>query len=141
MPLELARDGGNGERALADGIRAVFALPVWADPHSPDGAGLVWSLYRDAPGPLSRTDLHTARDHADAAALLTTAAVHTSRGAGVRLPPHEAVVHQATGMISYRHEVTPDQALDLLRGHAYARGIDLAELAHHIVHGHRTLPH
>ncbi|MFK8844202.1 ANTAR domain-containing protein [Streptomyces sp. Ac-502] len=130
------------QQAMAHDIRAVFALPVLNGPAPARQAGLVLSLYRDRPGPISEADLRTAQDHTDAAdlLLLTTPVPTEDDLAHAWLLPTEAVVHQATGMISYRHTLTTGQALALLRAHAYTQETDLTTLAHAIVHDHLTLP-
>ncbi|MET9293420.1 GAF and ANTAR domain-containing protein [Streptomyces sp. NPDC003077] len=130
------------EQARAHGIRAVFALPVLSGPDPAQQPGLVLSLYRDRPGPIPEPDLHLAQDHADAADLLLLATPTPSEEdlAHTWLLPAEAVVHQAIGMISYRHAVGTGQALALLRAHAHTRGMDLSTLAHAVVHEHLTLP-
>ncbi|WP_150249722.1 ANTAR domain-containing protein [Streptomyces albofaciens] len=130
------------EQAQAHGIRAVFALPVLSGPDPAQQPGLVLSLYRDRPGPIPKADLHLAQDHADAADLLLLATPTPSEEdlSHAWLLPADAVVHQAIGMISYRHSVTTGQALALLRAHAHTRGTDLSALAHAVVHERLTLP-
>lgn len=130
------------EQARAHGIRAVFALPVLSGSDPSEQSGLVLSLYRDRPGLLPEVDLHLAQDHADAADLLLLATPTPSdeEFAHTWLLPTDAVVHQAIGMISYRHGVTTGQALALLRAHAHTRDMDLTALAHAVVHEHLTLP-
>ena len=46
-----------------------------------------------------------------------------------------AVIHQATGMVLAQLEVTPDEALLLLRGRAFAEGAKLREIAHAVIDG------
>ncbi|MGW0903192.1 GAF and ANTAR domain-containing protein [Streptomyces sp. NPDC002853] len=123
-------------RARAGEIRAVFALPVLSGSDPAGRFGLVLCLYRSRPGPISEADLHTAQDHADAAdLLLLTAPVSAGEEpAHAWLLPDDAVVHQAIGMISYRHALTAGQALALLRAHAHTQDMDLTSLAHAVVH-------
>ncbi|MEU7224385.1 GAF domain-containing protein [Streptomyces chrestomyceticus] len=130
------------EQARAHNIRAAFALPLIHGPRPGRQAGLVLTLYRDRPGPASETDLRTARTHADAAELLLLTAPAPTEDdlAHAWLLPADAVVHQAIGMISYRHTLTTGQALALLRAHAHTTETDLTALAHAIVHDHLTLP-
>jgi hypothetical protein len=45
-----------------------------------------------------------------------------------------AGIHQATGMVTAQLKVSPADALDLLRAHAYAHDLSLAEVAEQIVH-------
>ncbi|MFH9423277.1 ANTAR domain-containing protein [Streptomyces sp. NPDC017529] len=130
------------QQATAHHIRAAFALPVLSDTGPAPRAGLVLTLYRDRPGPITGPDLQTAQDHADATELLLLASPLPDEDdlAHAWLLPTDAVVHQAIGMISYRHGLTADQALALLRAHAQAQDTDLAVLAHAVVHDHHTLP-
>ncbi|MFH9426340.1 ANTAR domain-containing protein [Streptomyces sp. NPDC017529] len=130
------------QQAKTHGIRAVFALPVLNGTDPAQQAGLILTLYRDRPGPICEADLRTAQDHTDAADLLLLTAPEPTEDdlAHAWLLPTEAVVHQAIGMISYRHTLTTGQALALLRAHAYTQDIDLTALAHGIVHEHLTLP-
>lgn len=128
-------------QARDQGIQAVFALPVVHLRRSPQ-PGLVLCLYRDRPGALSEADLHTARTHADAAELLLLAvpAPNEDDASDAWLLPTDAVVHQATGMISYRHNLSTSQALALLRAHAHSNHTDLTALAQSIVRGGLRLP-
>ncbi|MFD4628411.1 GAF domain-containing protein [Streptomyces sp. NPDC058284] len=128
--------------ARAHGIRAVFALPVVGPRPSTPQPGLVLSLYRDRTGTLPEQDLDTARTHADAAELLllSVPAPEGDEVAEAWLLPTDALVHQATGMISYRHDLTAAQALALLRAHAHTRHTDLSDVAHAIVHEGLHLP-
>jgi ANTAR domain len=45
-----------------------------------------------------------------------------------------SVVHQATGMVMAQVRVVPEDALALLRGHAYALGTDVNDVALRVVH-------
>jgi hypothetical protein len=130
------------QQAKAHRIRAAFALPVLAGTDTARQAGLVMTLYRDRRGPLSPVDLQAAQDHADAAdLLLLTLPVPTDDDlAHAWLLPADAVVHQAIGMISYRHSLTTGQALALLRASAHTRGTNLTDLSHAVVDDHLTLP-
>jgi hypothetical protein len=44
-----------------------------------------------------------------------------------------SVVYQATGMVSVQLQVSPDDALAMLRAHAFAHGTTLNEIAEHVV--------
>jgi hypothetical protein len=129
-------------QARAKGIRAVFVYPVVDGDRTGSRAGLVLSLYDDRPGPLSAADLRVAGIQAHAAELLLLSVPMPAADtlAETWLLPLDAVIHQAVGVISYRHAVSTDQALALLRAHAHAEGVDLADLAAAVVHGGRRLP-
>lgn len=117
-------------------IAAVFAFPVTV------GAIHVGALdmYRRAPGPLSAGDLSHALRVADvvAVALLGLRA----GGSGDRPAPgwlevvgsgHRAEVYQATGMIAGALSIPAEQGLARLRGHAFAAGRSIGQVAHDIV--------
>ncbi|MFI0240441.1 ANTAR domain-containing protein [Streptomyces sp. NPDC016845] len=134
--------------ARSRGIRAAFALPApfpaTTGPGPGGVGGLVLSLYRDRPGPLSLADQHTATTHLSAALLLlrmTVAATPEDEHPSlIPLSQLHAVIHQASGMISYRHGIPVDQALDRLRAHALSHAVDLTDLAHAVVHEGRSIP-
>ncbi|MGW7067260.1 GAF and ANTAR domain-containing protein [Streptomyces sp. NPDC054855] len=133
------------QQAKAHHIRAAFALPVLNGADPAQQAGLVLSLYRHRPGPISDADLHTAQNHVNAADLLLLAMPVPSEDELIHawLLPADAVVHQAIGMISYRHALTTGQALALLRAHAHTRTTTLSDLAHAVIDDHvdlRDLP-
>ncbi|MEU5776604.1 GAF and ANTAR domain-containing protein [Streptomyces venezuelae] len=131
------------QQARAHGIRAAFALCALLEPdHSGPQPGLVMSVYRDRPGPLPHKDLETVRAHVHAADILLLAVPRPGENtaADAWFLHSDAVVHQATGMISYRHHVTAGQALALLRAHAHACQTDVRDLAHTVVHEGLHLP-
>jgi hypothetical protein len=130
------------KEARAHGIRAVFALPVVRPGRTDRRPGLVLTVYRDRPGALPEADLNTIRIHVLAAELLLLAVPAPDQDdlTDVWLLPADAVVHQATGMISYRHALTLSEALALLRAHAHTRQTDLTDLAHAVVHDSLQLP-
>ncbi|MEU3736460.1 MULTISPECIES: GAF and ANTAR domain-containing protein [unclassified Streptomyces] len=129
------------QQAKTHYIRAAYALPILNGADPARQAGLALTLYRHRPGPISDADLQVAQDHADAAdlLLLTTPVPTEDELVHAWLLPVEAVVHQAIGMISYRHSLTTGQALALLRAHAHTRATPLPSLARAIVHDHCTL--
>ncbi|CAM5389982.1 ANTAR domain-containing protein OS=Streptomyces alboniger OX=132473 GN=CP975_27950 PE=4 SV=1 [Streptomyces alboniger] len=130
------------EQARDHGIRAIYALPVQSGSVASRQAGLVLTLYRDRPGPLTDADREAAQAHAVAADLLLLSSpvpsAETPQHAWL-LPAH-AVVHQAVGMLSYRHALPTSEALALLRAHALTRETDLSSLAHAVVHENLDLP-
>ncbi|WP_447040539.1 ANTAR domain-containing protein [Streptomyces sp. DSM 118878] len=137
-------------RAREHGIRALYALPGQDGSVSARPTDLVLTLYRDRPGPASDGDLETARDHAAAADLLLVSPAAWSPTPSTVpsgedpddawLVPGPAVVHQAIGVLSYRHAVSTGEALALLRAHTRRLGTDLPSLAHAVVHEKRELP-
>lgn len=130
LAADLSRSSGNRWPAFAPaaveaGARAVFAFPLRV------GATRMGALdlHRDEPGDLSDDQ------HADALVLADIAArtllLHQSDapvGAALKL-----VVHQASGMVAAQLDVGVDEALARMRGHAFARGIDLDDVARAVV--------
>jgi len=104
-------------RALARGIRAVFALPVRLG-SVPVG---VLSVYRATAGPLSATDHARFCRYARAATVLLRAAryVNSAGQASGSLPQAAGEVQQAIGVIM--EHATVDAATALHRLRAYAR--------------------
>ncbi|WUN92361.1 GAF and ANTAR domain-containing protein [Streptomyces bobili] len=126
------------QQAAAAGVAAVYALPLG------DRTVCVGTLdlYRDRPGELAADEVRTARIVAD---VLTIALMALPRGdeAGrygddVWLSPlatgHDGV-HQAVGMVMARSGVSSDEALALLRAHAFAEGRTVLDLSQDVVHG------
>lgn len=112
------------ERAAGSGLAAVFAVPV-PDPHSNPIGTL--TLYRRATGPLSTAELrHTAVLAGFTAKLVELdddladpATIHSRR----------ATVAAAAGLLADRHAITRDDALVLLRAHAYVQDRPLHQIA------------
>lgn len=139
----MTRWPGFGPAALAAGVRAVFALPLQV------GATQMGALclYRSTPGGWDRRGTATALAYADAAVevlLLLQAqtqpgpALHPALG---RPLEYRAEVHQATGFLSFQASVDLEEALLLLRAHAYASGRSLVEIARDVLAGRlRILP-
>lgn len=122
--------------AVDSGALAVFALPLQV------GAIRlgVLDLYRSRVGPLSRDELADALVFADAAStLLLDGAAHTqpdTAEAAWQLDDptaHHAQVHQATGMILVQLGISVEAAFARLRGHAYASGRRLGDVARDVV--------
>ncbi len=123
-----------GAAVRAAGARAVFAFPLRV------GATRVGvlDLYRDTPGPLTDTELTEALAFADAATVVILHLQDTDdRGAGepTLTGPIDgrAVVHQATGMITIQLGIGVAEALQRLRGHAYATGRTVSDIAADVV--------
>ncbi len=106
---------------------AVAAVPMHA------GGRLfgVMSLYRTTPGPLAR-----AADNAAFLADAVCAAVLEDPEAGANGSgawSNQAEVHQATGMVVAQLSMPVDDALVILRAHAFATGTDLVGVARAVI--------
>ena len=121
--------------AVAAGARAMFALPLQA------GAIRigVLSLYRAAPGPLSAGELADLLVFADVALQLLLDASTGINGSPAYWPAlhglseRQAVVHQATGMISVQLGVSLEDALARLRAHAFTTSTAIGDIAGDVV--------
>lgn len=109
----------------------VYAIPL----HTGTALGGVVSLYTRPHQPLAEPPARMAfLANAVGAALLVDAAeqsdaeVHVGEGWNSR-----SVVHQATGMVMAQVGVTSEDALALLRGHAYAMGTDVHDVSVQVV--------
>lgn len=115
-------------------------LTVWAIPMHPGGPTIgVVTLYR-ASGDLEQS-LDDAQFLADAvgAALLDE---HSTNGdAPFAAWSDRARVHQATGMIVAQLAISPDDALALLRAHAFAESTTLDAIAREVVDLRLTFTH
>jgi hypothetical protein len=123
-----------GPAALAAGARAVFGFPLSVG-QTHVGA---MNLYRNRPGSLS------ADQHADALVMADVAAraiisIQAGAPAGTLASQLETsgnfrfVVHQASGMVAAQLDVPVDDALSLLRAHAFARGRTVTDVARDVV--------
>jgi GAF domain-containing protein len=128
------------EGALSAGIRAAFGFPLLV------GRACIGALnlYHDAPGAL--TDEQSA-DALVVAHVLTRTILAWQSDASPgklarqleRVPAHLAVVHQATGMITVHANVSLDDALLVLRAHAFAEGRPISAIATDVVEGRLRL--
>ncbi len=121
------------------GASALFAFPL------AQGAIRVGvlGLYRRAPGPLSQEALADVLMCADTAVLLLLTARSGAGGHGypdgagdpdgAGWHGHSALGYQATGMVSVQSGVRLEEALALLRAHAFAHGLPLGEVAAQVV--------
>ena len=134
---DLAREApsrwlGFDAPALAAGARSVFAFPLLVE-----GASIgSLNLCRSEPGSL------TARQHSDAVMLTAVVAqiVLVLYGDDLdgaveldRLIAHQAVVHQATGMLGAQLDVPMAVALAMLRARAFSDERPIADVAMEIV--------
>ncbi|WJV47197.1 ANTAR domain-containing protein [Streptomyces flavofungini] len=115
------------------GIRAVFAFPLRI---GVIGLGAL-SGYRTRPGPMSSEQLADALGLAEILAQLTNAtATHTDLAPTALLDEpglHFAEVHQATGMLAAQLHSDCDNALILLRGHAFSHDQSLLSIARDVL--------
>jgi hypothetical protein len=122
-----------GAAVLDAGVRAIFAFPLRA------GAIRVGvlDLYRDTPGPLTTPELADALAFADAATVvILDLQDHNRQGESAALTgpiDSQAVVHQATGMITIQLGVDLAEAMLRLRAHAYATGQTVPAVAADVV--------
>jgi hypothetical protein len=130
-------------QATAAGVRAVTSIPLGVEPVC---VGTL-DLYGAEPGGLDGGDLHTALV---LAGVLTSALVALPRaqegaeegtdppgGGGLSgLTADHDQIHRAVGMVMAQLRVPADEALDRLRGYAFARGRTVLDVAHDLV-GHR----
>ncbi|MEU6966084.1 GAF and ANTAR domain-containing protein [Streptomyces chrestomyceticus] len=119
--------------ALQAGARALFTFPL--------AIGAVrlgaFTGYRTRPGPLTLQQQLDTGAFTDTATFLLLALLP---GADGRRDPatdlatlHRAEIHQATGMLAVRLHLPLDQALLLLRSHAYTTGRPILDLARDII--------
>lgn len=122
--------------AIEAGARAVFAFPLQI------GAIRlgVLDLYRARPGGLSPHELADALAFADTAGMLLLDAAAAARSDTAELswqrddPSfHNAVVHQATGMVLVQLGCDADAAVVRLRAYAYAHDRRLGDVARDVV--------
>ncbi|MFC8869973.1 GAF and ANTAR domain-containing protein [Streptomyces sp. NPDC057148] len=106
------------QQATAVGVRAVYALPLGSDAVC---LGTL-DLYRDTPGPLTGSQLRTARL---VAGVMTVALMALPRGKDAwldELAGDHDEVYRAVGMIMAQLGVGADEALARLRADAFACG-------------------
>jgi hypothetical protein len=124
------------ERALAVGARASFGFPVVV---ADDCIGVL-NCYRDRAGSLS--DAQVADAH-----LVAQLSGRTVLGWQADAPPgtlawqleradgHHVAVHQAVGRVSVQAHVSVDDAMSLLRAHAFAHDSTLRDVAGEVLAG------
>ncbi len=124
--------------ALQAGVCAMFALPLRVGSIRLG----VLDLYRDVPGGLSPAHLAEALSFADAATAVLLHLQSVARpdrddvaGIGMHLVEDRAQVHQATGFIAERVDVSMSDALMLLRARAYASDRLVTDLARDVLSG------
>jgi hypothetical protein len=114
-------------------IGAIFAFPLQA---GAIGIGAI-DLYRVRPGWLSGDELAVALEVVDlvTAVLLGVLLGETGDTDGLRgvLSPGREQVHQATGMVLAAFDISAEEALARLRGHAFVTDRSLDDVARDIV--------
>lgn len=120
--------------ARADGIRAVFALPLHV------GAARIGTLtlYRQQPGMLTENELADAFVLADIATeIVLDLQAHVPPGSLheqlADALPYGPRVHQATGMVAAQLNTSVQTALVRLRAHAFATGRPLSAITADVV--------
>lgn len=137
--IVIAQLDGATERwpMLGDAVDEKYgSLTVYAVPLHADGAASGIATFYVRPDHPLAEPLHRMEFLANAVgvALLVDAAgqpegqAQTGEGWGSR-----SLVHQATGMVMAQVSVTAEDALALLRGHAYAVGSDIGDVAARVV--------
>lgn len=127
-------------QATGLGVRAVFSLPLGIGRRA---VGTL-DLYRGAPGGLSPRDLRIAlrvRDAVTFAVLDLQPAYDGAERAGEEgmaswveaAEADHAEVHRAVGMVMVQLGVDPQQALDRMRGRAFAQDRTVSEVAQDVV--------
>lgn len=122
------------DRARAVGVRAMFGYPLLVETVC---LGAL-NLYQKRPGALS------ADQHGDALAVAHVATrmlLGWQSGAGPnslawqleQVPVHLAAIHQAAGMVSVQMGTSTDDALALLRAHAFAEDKPINDVACEVV--------
>lgn len=132
------------EGALAQGVSAVFALPVVV------GASTVGALdlFRSTPGPLSEHGLWGARRAAELARLpvldligrVESDVAGGGDGSTQLRSLDRAEVHQATGMLMVQLGVDASSAVARLRAHAITEGRTMSDVAWDVIGRRLTLP-
>jgi AmiR/NasT family two-component response regulator len=95
--------------------------------------------------PLGSTDIKIVQAMADVAtiAILQERAIASAELLTEQLQGalnSRIVIEQAKGVVSRDHDVSVDEAFEVLRGHARSNRLRLVDLAHDIVTGHVRLP-
>ena len=131
---------GYASAAHERGVRAVFALPLQV------GAARAGALdvYREETGSLTADALAQAVTFAEVAMGLLVDGQDGVQDGQVSADLDDALayrleVYQAQGMVMVDLGVSIDEAMARLRGHAFARGRDISDVAQDIVAGKLTL--
>lgn len=127
---------GYAESALAAGVRAAFAFPLFVG-----AAGFgVMDVYSAHPGSLSDAQLSTALTFAQIATetLVDGGLIRSDGELGTSLETalsYRSEIYQAQGMLMVDLGLPAADAMARLRGHAFAHDRPLGELARDIING------
>ncbi|WP_347757407.1 GAF and ANTAR domain-containing protein [Agrococcus sp. ProA11] len=115
-------------------VEALFAFPLTLGAAT---VGVV-DLHRTSAGPLTGSEVATARSLASIASAIALGIAARSASAREELaiapsPELRRVVHQATGMVLVQLDITATEALARLRAHAFASGTPLESVASDVV--------
>jgi hypothetical protein len=122
--------------ALIAGVRAAFGFPLLVGPIC---IGTL-NLYNDRVGDLTISQFADAVTVAQVVVRRVLKWQSKAESGAVawqleQVPAHRAVIHQATGKVSVQARVSVDDALDLLRAHAFAEGELLSNVAEDVMEG------
>lgn len=137
VAVELGRDSGQRWPMLAHavgeryGSMSVYAVPVHADGYLNGVATLYAQPRRGLAEPPDR--IAFLANAVGAALLMDATEVRDGQPHGTDAWGSRSVIHQATGMVMAQVRVTPEDALALLRGHAYAMETDINAVAAQVV--------
>lgn len=116
--------------AAHHGVRSLYAFPMTVGALE---VGVV-DLYADGRGALKQRDVALASLMADAAALRIFERVLAGNAADAGFgSSSRRIVHQATGMVCAQLRVNSDDALVVIRAHAFASGRSVTEIAESII--------
>jgi GAF domain-containing protein len=122
------------ESAVREGFRSVFALPM----HQRETTFGALNLLRADTGALNERDVQAAQALADVATIGILHARSLSESDAVRGQLQNAlksriVIEQAKGVLSQTHDVTTDEAFDLIRRYSRSHGLLLSSVAEQLV--------
>lgn len=120
------------DAAMVKGVRAVFVFPIT----SPESTVAVMTLYRGFTGALSSAEASQAQTLTEAATQVVLHHSQVEPGAGYHHQPTSArwvQIQQASGMVSVQLNISPADALAVLRAHAYSTEQPLVSVARCVV--------
>jgi hypothetical protein len=120
------------DAAMIKGVRAVFVFPI----ASLESIVAVMTLYRGFTGALSNAEASAATSLTEAATQVVLHHGQVEPGAGYHHQPTSArwvQIQQASGMVSVQLNISPADALAVLRAHAYSTEQPLVSVARSVV--------